>query len=111
MKYLAKSRKPRLHKKLRTGDFQELGFDIKFSIPESVADNAIEAWVDTLINDILTPQGLGFGGEGDKHWQGIVCTLQIGKCTEAHREMVANWLTAQQAQNVVIGPLVDLWWG
>ena len=110
MKVDAKNRSPRLRKKLRVDEFQELGFDIAWKLDENTDSVAIDAFIVKFFNEVIEPNGLGFGGEGDVLWHGIVCTQKLGKCTQEHRAIVEKWLTENGATAVSVSELYDVWW-
>ncbi|SEK71166.1 hypothetical protein SAMN05216262_102173 [Colwellia chukchiensis] len=110
MKIEAKNRSKRLRKKLRVDEYQELGFDIAWQLDENLAGDAIDDFLNNFFEQVIEPNGLGFGGEGDTLWHGLVCTQKIGKCTEEDRKLVEKWLTDNGAKAVDVGPLYDVWW-
>lgn len=110
MKFEAKNRSRRLRKKLRVDEFQELGFDIAWKLADGTDDEAVELFLNRFFDEVIEPNELGFGGEGDILWHGLICTQQIGKCTEAHRETVEQWLTVNGATAVSVSELYDVWW-
>ncbi|WP_448211321.1 YggL family protein [Colwellia sp. MEBiC06753] len=110
MKLDAKNRSLRLRKKLRVDEFQELGFDVAWRLPEDSTDESIDNFVDRFFIEIIEPNGLGFGGEGDTLWHGLICTQKLGKCTEENRAAVEQWLTDNGATAVAVSELYDVWW-
>ncbi len=108
---LQAKRNARIRKKLRTDEFQELGFDVAWVFNPEVTEAQIDAIVDQFINDVIEPNQLGFSGEGHKSWEGLVCTQQLGKCTEAHRAAVEAFFAKQPVSDVKVSELFDLWWG
>ena len=59
----AKPRTRRLRKKLRVGEFQELGFTISFRFDSlrHTLDQALDHWI-----EFVESQGWGFGGDGEE---------------------------------------------
>ena len=110
MKLDAKNRSNRLRKKLRVDEYQELGFDIAFKLADDSTEDAIEAFLNKFFDEAIEVNGLGFGGEGDTLWHGLVCTQKLGKCTEEHRSIVEKWLTDNGATSVTVSELYDVWW-
>ena len=110
MKLDAKNRNRRLRKKLRVDEFQELGFDVAWQLDKETTDEAIDDFISRFFAEAIDPNGLGFGGEGDTLWHGLICTQKIGKCTEEHRAIVEKWLKDNGAQAVSISELYDVWW-
>lgn len=110
MKVNAK-RNTRLRKKLRVDEFQELGFEVTWKFAQGTTDEKIDSIVDDLIDKVIEPNSLGFAGGGDLEWEGIVCTQNIGKCTDEQRDAVKTFLEGQNLENVEVTELFDLWWG
>lgn len=110
MKINAKNRNRRLRKKLRVEEYQELGFDIGFKLDDKSTDAEVDTFMSQFFAQAIEPQGLGFGGEGDTLWHGLVCTQKLGKCTEEHRTSIEKWLTANGAKAVSVSALYDVWW-
>ena len=110
MKVDAKNRNRRLRKKLRVDEFQELGFDVAWQLDASLDDQAVDDFLTKFFTEVVEPNGLGFGGEGDTLWHGLICTQKLGKCTEEHRQLIEKWLKDNGAKSVSVGPLYDVWW-
>jgi len=110
MKVNAKNRTRRLRKKLRVDEFQELGFDVAWKLKDGTDGEAIDSFIDKFFVEVIEPNGLGFGGEGDLLWHGLICTQQLGKCTEEHRTAVENWLNNNDVEQVSVSELYDVWW-
>lgn len=110
MKFEAKNRSQRLRKKLRVDEFQELGFDVAWKFADDTDSDAIDTFLNRFFDEVIEPNELGFGGEGDHLWHGLICTQQIGKCTEEHRSVVEKWLTDNGATTVSVSELYDVWW-
>lgn len=106
----SKNRSRRIRKKMRVDEFQELGFDIAWKFEEGTSNDQIDAFLDKFFAQAIEPQGLGFGGEGDLLWHGLVCTQKIGKCTDENRKTVEKWLTDNGAKSVTVSELYDVWW-
>lgn len=110
MKFEAKNRSQRLRKKLRVDEFQELGFDVAWKFSDDTDSDAIDTFLNRFFDEVIEPNELGFGGEGDLIWHGLICTQQIGKCTEEHRNIVEKWLKDNGATTVSVSALYDVWW-
>ena len=110
MKIDAKNRNRRLRKKLRVDEFQELGFDVAWKLPDAYESDQIDNFIDEFFSDVIEPNGLGFGGEGGIIWHGLVCTQKLGKCNEEHRSSVEKWLESSDATAVSVSELYDVWW-
>ncbi len=110
MKLEAKNRSRRLRKKLRVDEFKELGFDVAWQLKTDITSAELDRFIDKFFAEAIQPNGLGFGGEGDTLWHGIVCTQKLGSCTQEHRTDVEKWLTANGATLVAVSELYDVWW-
>lgn len=104
------NRSRRLRKKLHIEEFKELGFTVSWSFDKATAENNLDTVVDQFIREAIVPNGLAYEGSGYLNWQGIVCTQQLGNCTEEHRKIVEGWLTSHAVSNVKVGQLIDIWW-
>ncbi|OUS29110.1 hypothetical protein A9Q98_06480 [Thalassotalea sp. 42_200_T64] len=106
----SKNRSRRLRKKMRVDEFQELGFDVAWKFAEGTSNDAIDEFLNNFFSEAIEPNSLGFGGEGDLIWHGLICTQKLGKCTEEDRKTVEGWLTQAGAQSVAVSDLYDVWW-
>ncbi len=100
-------RSRRLRKKLRVGEFQELGFEFEARLKEAITSEEETDLIDTFISEIVEPRALAFGGglEG-----GFVASCRRGSVSEGDRAAVHSWLSARQEVNIVtVGPLIDAW--
>jgi uncharacterized protein YggL (DUF469 family) len=107
---MAKNRSRRLRKKLHIEEFQELGFSVAWRFPEGTSEQDVDRAVDDFINEVIEPNGLAYDGSGYLAWEGLICTQQIGKCTEEHRTLVRQWLEARKLEEVRLSDLFDVWW-
>ncbi len=107
---MATQRSRRLRKKMHIDEFQELGFTANWSFAEGTSEEQIDSTVDALINEVIAPNGLAFDGSGYLQWEGLICLEKLGKCTDEHRELVRNWLTAHDLKDVTVSELFDVWW-
>jgi uncharacterized protein YggL (DUF469 family) len=110
MKLDAKNRSRRLRKKLRVDEFKELGFDVAWQLDDDITSDELDAFIDKFFAEVIQKNGLGYGGEGDTLWHGLICTQKLGSCTEEHRKAVENWLTDNGAKQVAVSELYDVWW-
>ncbi len=105
---LNKPRSRRLRKKLRIGEFQELGFEVTITLREGRDETRLTAFWDDFIREALERNGLAYGGG----MSGFVTTVGLGSATEAHREAVLTWLRARpEVRAADVGPLIDAWHG
>jgi uncharacterized protein YggL (DUF469 family) len=102
----------RLRKKLHVGEFQELGFEVRFQVADNLSYDAFDTVVDAFISQAIEAYGLLCGGGGtNPEWNAFVTRARRGGVTEEHRQAIERWLTARPEVNAVqIGPLVDAWY-
>jgi uncharacterized protein len=110
MKVSATNRSRRIRKKLRVDEFQELGFDVAWQFKDAITGEEVDAFISKFFTEVIDPNELGFGGEGDTLWHGLICTQKIGKCTDEHRHLVEQWLNDNGVSAVSVSPLYDVWW-
>jgi hypothetical protein len=103
----------RLRKKKHRGEFQELGFAVRFRFTAGLAAEARNRLLDDWIAQAIEDNDLVFGGGGgDDEWEGFVTVDEGGSATEAHRESVARWLQANPlVVDHTVSALVDAWYG
>lgn len=107
---MPKNRSKRLRKKLHIGEFQTLGFLIKFSLPDLFDMKAKDAFIDQFLAEAIEANGLFFGGSINKDSSGLITYDRYKSTTEAHRQLVKIWLSAQPVvTNIEIGELADAW--
>ncbi|MES2672101.1 MAG: YggL family protein [Pseudomonadota bacterium] len=100
------SRTRRLRKKLHVGEFQQLGFNVDFTLDRNLPPNRNQRFWDSFIADPIEVNHLSFGG-GES---GFVVPEGRDSATDAHRQAVRSWLQARpEVISVAIGPLVDAW--
>lgn len=97
-----RGRKMRLHKKLRTGPFQQLGFEMAMDGAALAGDSFLDDFV-----EFVECQGLLFGGSPSG---GFFVPAGRGSATEAHRNVVESWLSSRpEVRSFSTGPLQDAW--
>jgi hypothetical protein len=102
-------RSRRLRKKLRLGEFQELGFSVDITLRRQLTTDESDAFLDALVLDLIEPRSLAYGGGSNG---GFVVHERRGSATEADREAVVAWLRARkEVEEVEAGALVDVWYG
>ena len=108
----AKPRTRRLRKKLRVGEFQELGFTISFRFDSQRynLDQALDHWI-----EFVESQGWGFGGgggEGSDILSGYLASFERGTLGEADRDRARQWLGNQPGFACIqCAELSDAWHG
>ena len=103
VKHLAK-RNRRLHKKLRSGDFVEMGFNIDVKAKFEWSDEVL----DTFIDKIETFDLAFGGGINEQDMRGFIAPMERGSVTEEQRQDIINWLNELDCE-VVAGELEDSW--
>ena len=104
---MTKVRTRRLRKKLRLGEFQELGFDVSFALGDGLSEAGIERFWDAFILEAIETNNLAFGGGGN---DGFITAWGRGSATDAHRQVVLKWLTSRpEVSSAQAGQLVDAW--
>jgi hypothetical protein len=105
---MSKHRSRRLRKKLRVGEFQELGFAISFQFHSGISESDTERFWDAFITEAIERHGLAYGG-GE---EGFVTLWGRGSVTEGHRELLRAWLASRaEVASFQIGFRVDAWHG
>ncbi len=101
----------RLRKKLRRGEFQELGFEVRFRMSSDLREAAFDALIDAFLEQAIEAHGLMFGGGGKSEWEGFVTLERRGSATEEHRQLVQRWFESQpHILEYQVGPLIDAWY-
>jgi len=100
--------KKRLRKKLRRGEFREVGFRVQFRLLDQADETAQRSFLDAFIGDPIERNGLVCGGQHGAVWDAFVTPRDRGTATEEHRGKVERWLQDHpEAWEVRVGPLVD----
>lgn len=103
-----RQRSRRLRKKLRLGEFQQLGFEVSITLKPNLGVDDLERFLDEFILDAIEKHDLAFGGGTDG---GFITTWKRGSASKAHRNIIENWLSQrQEVVSVMLGPLVDAWY-
>lgn len=100
----------RQRKKHRSGEYQELGFDLRFCTPAGWTESQQREFFDVVIARIEA-LGLAVGGGIGACWDVFVTSrAERGSVTPGQRLAIAEWLAAQTAiSGLRAGPLVDSW--
>lgn len=97
-----------MRKKLRVGEFKELGFPLAIRLKEGPGPEGQEMFFEALITEFVEPRGLAFGG-GES---GYLTRFGRGSATEQDRQALGSWFKKrQEVASVEIGPLEDAWYG
>lgn len=110
---MAKRRNRRLRKKLRVGEFQELGFEVRARVVASLTEDERSTLLDRFVEECIEPIDLGFGGGLNDDLDGFVVSMKRrASATDEQREKVRAWLSARSELSAIeIGPLTDAWHG
>ena len=102
----------RQRKKLRLGEFLELGFEIFAELAAPLTDAERDALIDAFIEQAIEGNGLSFGGGLGNDFGGFVTSERDrASATEEDREVVGAWLSKQCVLvNVKVGELCDAWY-
>ncbi|GLC24622.1 50S ribosome-binding protein YggL [Roseisolibacter agri] len=100
----------RLRKKHRLGEFQELGFELRFCTPAGWSEAEHLGFWDACITQVEA-LGLSLGGGTGTCWDVFVSGLaERATVTAPQRQVLLDWLAAQPAVSAIQGgPLVDAW--
>lgn len=101
----------RQRKKLRLGEFQELGFEVNAKSAKELTPAERTKFIDDLIVAV-DEMGLLFGGGLNSELAGFVVVDALhGSVTEEQREAFRKWLEARpELKDVQAGPLKDAWY-
>jgi uncharacterized protein YggL (DUF469 family) len=103
----------RLRKKLRVGEFIELGFTARYRVKNGLSLAALDSLLDRFILEAIEANDLYCGGGGGPAgWDFLVCANGRKSATDADRQRVRRWLEEQPDISVVfVGRLLDAWHG
>ncbi|MCA1732482.1 MAG: YggL family protein [Acidobacteria bacterium] len=97
----------RLRKKLRRGEFKELGFELRFNLPPELDEEQLLAFWDRFIGDAIEANALFCGGGCGRGWDVMVFRGGRTSATETDRELLEKWLEKEPlVSNIEVGPLV-----
>lgn len=101
----------RQRKKLRLGEFQELGFEVSANSTKELSQEERAKFIDDLI---ISVDGMGLlfaGGLNSKLAGFVVVNALRGSVTEEQREAFGKWLASRpELADVQVGPLKDAWY-
>lgn len=105
--------KKRLRKKLRKGEFKEIGFEIKCFLNEGLQESDFDKFIDDFLT-MIEERGLVFGGGGSvkDSWEGIVAKEKKYTCTDSSdKEFISDWLESRnEIRDFSLGRDIDLWY-
>lgn len=100
----------RQRKKHRVGEFQQLGFELRFATPETWSASTADASWDACINRVES-LGLAIGGGTGVQWDVFVAPLkQRSTVTLTQQRALRDWLGAQPGvSDIQASELMDAW--
>jgi uncharacterized protein YggL (DUF469 family) len=102
-----KRRSRRLRKKLHTGEFRELGFELALHLDRDLDASADDAFWDAFIVECIEGRGLSYGGSTT----GYITRAGHGSASAEDREAVRAWLAQRtELAGFELGPLDDVWY-
>jgi len=120
-------RNNRQHKKLHSGPHQEFGFEVRFSVKETMDLAAMEELYDGFVEQAIEANGLSCRGVGGSTPEGFSAYFLVERLreqkrcawkfvhqsvTEKDRAAVERWLKTYPVKlEFEVGPLVDVWHG
>lgn len=102
---------PRLRKKLRVGEFRELGFSLKASIDAGLDVTAQDNLLDDWLGEV-DRHDVSFGGQFDTRgaMEGVVFPLAGNLVTDTIRRGLLDWLKARpEVKDLQASGLFDIW--
>lgn len=103
--------KKRLRKKLRVGEFSELGFELRITLAAGLSEIEREDAIDAFIAQAIEANELAVGGGYGEVWNFFVTRAGVGSVTPSEREAVVAWLEAEpRFARVEASPLLDAWY-
>lgn len=106
--------KKRLRKKLRVGEFQELGFKISVKLPESISEEEFDQQIeDFTVNIVGKHEMLCSGLEADKELTLYLENAQpYSSITIDQRRVVEEWMSNSTFfKNYTVSELIDVNYG
>jgi uncharacterized protein YggL (DUF469 family) len=103
-----KQRSRRLRKKMRVGEFQELGFEYELKVKQALSAEQEEALMDRFVRELLVPRNLAAAG-----WvrDGFVTAYGRGCGPKDDRQATQAWLAAQpEVAEATVSALKDAWY-
>jgi Uncharacterized protein conserved in bacteria len=101
----------RLRKKLRKGEFQELGFKLEVSLVKTLDENDLDQWVDDFIEAV---EGLALSVGGGGHYGHVYVVSSAskrGSVSVTQQEELGRWLSANSmVEKYHMSKLFDQWY-
>ena len=101
----------RLRKKLRLGEFQELGFELRFRLDPALREEEVDRFTDSFILQGIEANDLMCGGKCGPEWDVFVTRARRGSLIDEQVAAVHAWLEAYPSvRDVRLGKLQDAWY-
>ncbi|WP_322033396.1 YggL family protein [Paraburkholderia sp. J76] len=103
----------RQRKKLRLGEFQELGFAVAAALRHGLDSAQHDALMDVFLTECIEAHGMLFSGGLNEALDGYIVADGVRtSATDEQCELVRAWLTSRcEFGGVTIAPLSDAWYG
>ena len=94
----AKKRSKRLRKKLYVDEFKVMGFEVDLTFVDSTTEEAMDAFFDDFLTNVIDANQLVFGGGGTKEgFSGfVVPAKRYASSSEDHRKLLDSWFGQQK---------------
>jgi hypothetical protein len=100
----------RLRKKLRLGEFQEFGFELRFRLEPTLGQDEVDRFSDSFLLQAIEDNDLLCGGSCGLEWDVFVTRDRRGSVSAKHTAVVRAWLERHPAvHDVFVGELQDAW--
>lgn len=102
----------RLRKKLHLKEFQQLGFSIHFTFSETLAEEALDAFLDYFIMEIIEKNKLTCGGGFYPEYVDVLaCDRNHKSDTAKKKQLVKTALESNPLiKDFTLGELKDIWY-
>jgi len=101
----------RLRKKLRRGEFQELGFELRFRLDPTLGEEEVDRFTDSFLLQAIEANDLMCGGKCGPEWDVFVTRARRGSLTGEQVTAVSAWLEEHASvRDVHLGELRDAWY-
>ena len=106
---MSKQHNLRQRKKMRIGEFLELGFIVTAKPNGQLSRQARDAFMDEFVEHAIEANGVLFGGGfSDELWGYVMAAKNRESVTEAQLEAVRAWLSKRpELKDVKAGPLCN----
>lgn len=102
-------RNKRQMKKMRLGEFKEIGFILKCNFAAETSEEQLDK-IFYSFDDFLASLNLEFIGKIDHEVFTVIKHVGIGKCSEDNRSTIITWFKDNGATDLKASNLFDLNW-